>query len=160
MNPDKTRSLMLINRWIVTDAWSQIHMGSSDITAIQLTTRHGKIIIANIYNDSIYQQDLRKTIQEMRDRAQRVPTADCTTPMIWIGNFNLHHPLWDKAQNAHLFTRANLKKTQYLINAATDLDLQMALPKGIPSLCALSTSFSLTQIQYQIRVLHAEHYIS
>jgi len=36
--------------------------------------------------------------------------------------------------------RANLKKAQYLINTATDLDLQMALPKGIPSLCTLSTS--------------------
>jgi len=60
--------------------------------------------------------------------------------MIWIGNFNLHHPLLDEAQNAHLFTRANLEKAQYLIDVATDLNLQMALPKGIPLLCALSTS--------------------
>ena len=85
-NPGKTRSLILINRWIATDAWSQLNMGLSDVTAIQLTTRHGKTIIGNMYNDSIHQQGLRKTVQAMRDRARRVPTANCTMPMIWISD--------------------------------------------------------------------------
>ena len=136
-NPSKTRSLMLINRQITTDAWSQVDMGLSDVTAIQLTTGHGKIIIANIYNEGEHQQGLRATVQASRDRAQTAPTPGRAMPIIWVSDFNLHHPLWDEVWNTHLFMRANLNKAQYLIDAAADLDLQMALPTGIPSLCAM-----------------------
>ena|SRR5882724_11926897 len=34
----------------------------------------------------------------------------------------------------HLFTRANLDGAQHLINAVMELTLQMALPKGLPTL--------------------------
>jgi len=28
--------------------------------------------------------------------------------MIWLGDFNRHHPEWDEERNSHLFTRENL----------------------------------------------------
>jgi len=59
--------------------------------------------------------------------------------IIWLSNFNLHHPLWDKEHNRHLFMRSNLEKSQVLIDALAEFDLQMALPKDVPMLQALST---------------------
>jgi len=28
--------------------------------------------------------------------------------VVWLGDFNAHHPLWDKDWNSHLFTQVNL----------------------------------------------------
>ena len=58
--------------------------------------------------------------------------------MIWLGDFNRHHPGWDEEQNNHLFTRANLDEAQVLIDAASSYDLVMALPKGILTLAAMA----------------------
>jgi len=58
---------------------------------------------------------------------------------VWLGNFNLHHPLWDEEQNVHIFTRINLVKAQVLIDVLAEFDLQMTLLKDIPMLQALST---------------------
>jgi len=59
--------------------------------------------------------------------------------MILLGNFNLHHPLWDEECNVHLFMRSNLEKSQALIDMLAECDLQMALPKNTPTLQVLST---------------------
>src|SRR5882724_6197256 len=58
---------------------------------------------------------------------------------IWLSNFNPHHPLWDKECNSHLFMRLNLEKSQELIDAVADLDMQMTLPKNTLTLWALAT---------------------
>src|SRR5882724_1134310 len=49
--PNKTRSIMLINKRILTNNWSQIDLASSDMTAIQMQTCSGPVIIINMYND-------------------------------------------------------------------------------------------------------------
>jgi len=43
-----------------------------------------------------------------------------------------------KEINTHLFMRVNLEKSQVLIGAASEFDIQMALPKNMPTLQALS----------------------
>jgi len=58
---------------------------------------------------------------------------------ISLGDFNLHHHLWDEEHNGHLFTRGNLEKSQVSIDVLAEFNLQMALPKDIPTLQALST---------------------
>jgi len=58
---------------------------------------------------------------------------------IWLGDLNLHHPLWEEEQNSCLFTRGHLEKSQVLIDVLAEFDLQMTLPKDIPMLQALST---------------------
>src|SRR5882672_434169 len=137
--PEKTRVLLLVNKRIATDAWSQVDFGSSDVTAIQLSMDRSKILIANIYNDAEHQKGLKKTIQLTRSRLQAAAAADRAQSIIWVGDFNLHHPLWDETRNTHLFTRTNLEKVQCLIDASAKLDLQMALPKGTPTLHASAT---------------------
>src|SRR5882724_11445596 len=59
--------------------------------------------------------------------------------VIWLGDFNLHHPLWDEECNSHLFSRVNLEKSQVLIDALAEFNLQMVLPKDVPMLQALAT---------------------
>src|SRR5882724_1116176 len=45
IHPEKTRLLIFINRCIATDAWLQVDFRSSDMTAIQLSTECGKVLI-------------------------------------------------------------------------------------------------------------------
>ena len=55
------------------------------------------------------------------------------------GDFNQHHPLWDEAKNAHLFTHENLEMAQPLLNLLGWYNMKMALPPYIPTLKAMST---------------------
>ena len=59
--------------------------------------------------------------------------------MIWLGDFNRHHLLWDEERNSHLFTSNNLDAAQILLDLLTDYDMIMALPKNIPTLRATCT---------------------
>ena len=54
--------------------------------------------------------------------------------MIWAGNFNRHHPLWDDDNDLHLFTQPALRKANKLIDLLASYDMHMALPKGPPTL--------------------------
>ena len=54
--------------------------------------------------------------------------------MIWVGNFNRHHPLWDNDNDIHLFTQQAITQATKLIELLATYDLNMALPKGIPTL--------------------------
>jgi len=55
---DCTRSIILVNRWIATDAWVQVDLGSSDITAVSVNTGRGRVLLINLYNDNKQQQGL------------------------------------------------------------------------------------------------------
>jgi len=59
-----------------------------------------------------------------------------TDHMLWLGDFNRHHPLWEEPRNRHLF---NLPAAQPLIDLIADYDMQQILPNGIPTLQALNT---------------------
>ena len=54
--------------------------------------------------------------------------------MIWAGDFNRHHPLWDRDEDIHLFTQQANNRAENLIELLATYDLAMALPKGIPTL--------------------------
>ena len=71
-----------------------------------------------------------------------VRSATMPIQYIWLGDFNRHHPhhpLWDKPQNSHLFTKQNLDLTQPLLNMLNRFNMKMALPTFIPTLQAHST---------------------
>ena len=59
--------------------------------------------------------------------------------MIWAGDFNRHHPLWDDDEDTHLFTNQATKAAERLIGLLADHDMQMVLPKGIPTLRHMRT---------------------
>lgn len=57
--------------------------------------------------------------------------------MVWCGDFNRHHPLWEELRNAHLFSNSAL--TEPLLDLVHSYGMCMALPPGIPTLEASST---------------------
>ena len=54
--------------------------------------------------------------------------------MIWAGNFNRHHPLWDNDKDTHLFTQQATRAAEELIELIAMFNLDMVLPKGTPTL--------------------------
>ena len=70
------------------------------------------------------------------------PAASANAPnryMLWCGNFNRHHPLWDEEQNHHLFTAAALWAADWLLEKVLAHGVLMILPKGTPTLEAKVT---------------------
>ena len=52
--------------------------------------------------------------------------------IIWIGDFNRHHPLWDSLQDTCLFTNEATEAAKKLIEAIVDIGLELVLLSGIP----------------------------
>jgi hypothetical protein len=53
--------------------------------------------------------------------------------LVWIGDFNRHHPYWDSMDNSSLFMKEALEKAELLIQTITDIGLDSALPAGTPT---------------------------
>jgi endonuclease/exonuclease/phosphatase family metal-dependent hydrolase len=97
------------------------------------TIKYGEISIFNIYNDCTHDRNesfLRNYLQEHANEL----LATVNHHMIWAGDFNRHHPLWDRDEDTHLFTQQANEFAQGLIGLVATYDLAMALPKGIPTL--------------------------
>jgi hypothetical protein len=51
--------------------------------------------------------------------------------IIWLGDFNRHHPLWDNLEDMQLFTNKATEATKKLIEAVVDAGLKLMLPSRI-----------------------------
>jgi ribonuclease HI/exonuclease III len=132
------RSVILVNAKLDTNGWKQIEIQNNDITAIQIQGDFGKLTIFNIYNDCEHSRNTKALesflLKHFRNEANREGSH-----MIWAGDFNRHHPIWDEARNHHLFEGNALKESQKLIDLLTANNMKMALPAGIPTLRAHRT---------------------
>ncbi|KAH6899296.1 hypothetical protein BKA70DRAFT_1115550, partial [Coprinopsis sp. MPI-PUGE-AT-0042] len=54
--------------------------------------------------------------------------------VIWLGDFNRHHPMWDNDHDERLFTPHALSDADRLIMMIAKWDMSMLLPKGIQTL--------------------------
>ena len=131
-NPHKTRSLFLIRCNILTDKWKQIDFPSGDVTVIQITGNRGNTIIYNIYNDC-NKNDTVHQLEAFNHALNAEATSDSTEEniVIWLGDFNRHHPHWDDPTDTRLFTPAAINDAELLIGAVAGAGLDMALPPGI-----------------------------
>ncbi|QRW06107.1 Reverse transcriptase from transposon X-element protein [Ceratobasidium sp. AG-Ba] len=131
-NSPRSRAFIAINPSLSTNGWEQLACNCADIAAIRVLTDRGQITVINVYNPC----DSNASLPYVRGILQTLP-ADAQ--VVLLGDFNRHHPLWDEDRNAHLFTAANLELAQELIDLAGAHDLEMALPKDIPTLQATRT---------------------
>lgn len=53
--------------------------------------------------------------------------------LLLVGDFNRHHPLWDSDTNTQFLRTSYLEAAQPLLDILADFDLQILLPKGIPT---------------------------
>jgi len=112
--------------------------GTNDITAIQMTGAYGQLTIINIYNDCMQSRNLC-TIHKFIHESQAETLSNPDDHLIWAGDFNRHHPMWDDELDNRLFTPRALEDAGKLIKILADLNLKMALPKGQPTLEHLVT---------------------
>jgi hypothetical protein len=56
--------------------------------------------------------------------------------MLWMGDFNRHHPLWEAPRNRHLF---NYEAASPLIDLIANYNMIQLLPCGTPTLQSSST---------------------
>ena len=54
--------------------------------------------------------------------------------MLWAGDFNCHSPLWDRDEDTRLFMPSHRRRSENLIRLAADHAMDLALPKGIPTI--------------------------
>jgi hypothetical protein len=88
-----------------------------------LTTETSTIDLYNIYND----HDNNKAVEKTDRVARRNMDQGTRHQHIWLGNFNRHHPLWDEVRNGHLFTEANLRMAQSLLDIVQDWGLHVTI---------------------------------
>lgn len=53
--------------------------------------------------------------------------------LVWIRDFNRHHPCWDSMDNSSLFTKEAIKKSELLIQTIAKVGLDITLLVGIPT---------------------------
>ena len=133
-NPTKTRSALLIRNNILTEHWKQIDFPSPDVTIVQFNGSWGKQTIFNIYNDC-ERNDTINALESFTHALTR--SANCNSEsanaIIWLGDFNRHHPHWDNPADTRLFTKTAIENAEILISAVAGLGLDLALPPGIPT---------------------------
>ena len=56
-----------------------------------------------------------------------------TAHVLWLGDFNRHHPYWDDPHDDRLFTNEATEAAEKLIEAIANAGLDLALPSGIPT---------------------------
>jgi hypothetical protein len=133
-NPLKTRSITLIKASVNSDSWSQLNFPSSDVTVTQITGNWGKITVFNIYNNGESEETVRQlTEYHSTNRASLERTPQGEAHIIWLGDFNRHHPYWDNPEDSRLFMNEATEAAEKLIEAVADTGLELALPSGIPT---------------------------
>ena len=128
------RAVTWVNTKLDTKGWVTLDIpDTNDITAIQLKGPYGKLAIFNIYNDCTHARNETVLNTYVRRHANTLLRTE-NHHMIWAGDFNRHHPLWDRDEDIHLFTRQATDSAEELIRILAEYEMQMALPKGIPTL--------------------------
>jgi len=133
-HPGKTRTMTLIRSTLSTDSWEQLDFPSGDVIITSLKGPWGKITIFNIYNDGNHNDTLKQLERfhdSHRDLVEHTEVGEAH--VLWVGDFNRHHPHWDDPNDTRLFTNEALKAADVLIGIVASLGLDLALPSGLPT---------------------------
>ena len=101
----------------------------SDITAIRFKGANGFLSVFNIYNE-ITNNDTITCLDSFLTRKTHLIhplPLDC---VLWLGDFNRHHPIWEEEANERLYEAEEYISP--LIELLYRNEMLLALPKGIP----------------------------
>jgi len=116
-----TCSLLMINTNISTDSYTQLDVPSSNITAACFIGPYGNLTLFNIYNNCNHNDSLLDIAGYL---SSHPPTP--SDNMLWLGDFNRHHPLWESPENRHL--NSSEDKIRPLLDLIRDYDMTQILP--------------------------------
>jgi len=91
-NTSHIHSILMINSNIATDAYIQLAISSTDITMVLFNREFEHISIFNIYNDCTH-NDTFTALNLYLKSFLLIACLTLNDYMIWLGNFNCHHPL-------------------------------------------------------------------
>ena len=134
--PKKTRSVTLIRSDLLTENWEQLDFPSGDVTALRIKEQWGTLTIFNIYNDCEHDETLEALMLYHRQHNCNLMGTETTQQdhhVIWLGDFNRHHPYWDNPEDNRLFTKSAREAAEQLLKIIADLGMDMALAKGVPT---------------------------
>ena len=127
----RIQSILLINTNLSTNCYTILPLMHSNITAVRFKGTNGFLLIFNIYNE-ITNNDTLTCLDLFLDLNAPLVQPTNSDGVLWIGDFNCHHPMWEEDSNEHLF------EPEEYISPLIDLlyknDMLLALPKGIPTL--------------------------
>ena len=90
------RSVLFINATLDVNRWAQIPVkGSNDMSAIQLHTPKGRVMIFNLYVDCNHSEALTAVCQTIRSNRRHILGWQSDS-ILWCGDFNRHHAMWDE----------------------------------------------------------------
>lgn len=148
-NPECSQTILLVNKKLSKNNWHIILLDSPNITAIEIHGDFRKVHIYNIYNACDHSRTiwfLERHIVLEEAASRNLPHTNANSNhrvgnahMIWMGDFNHHHPMWEMTSNSYLFTAVNLDAVGILINLLAEYNLTQALPPGIVTLEASNT---------------------
>ena len=95
--------------------------------------------IFNIYNPQDSQRALRTLARATRAACETRNDHLDDPLVIWLGDFNRHHPSWEDPTNTHLLTERYLDDAQPLLDLLAAFDFHMLLPPSDPTLEAANT---------------------
>ena len=128
-NHNPIRSVILININISTNMYTALDILSSNITTIHLKGDFSHCAIFNIYNDCS-NNNTTLALQTHLESNECITLPSPSDHMLWCGNFNHHHPLWEPDSNNHLYNSVEMVKP--LIDLITKHNMCIALPLDIP----------------------------
>lgn len=114
--------------------WEQLDYDSGDIVILQLTGTWGQLVIFNIYNGCSHNRTIYGLTEYCNTNQRHLQGNDTETincHMIWLGDFNRHHPAWGSLEDSRLFMRDVTEAADVLIKAVADLGMEMTLPPGV-----------------------------
>ena len=149
-------------------------MQSEDVTAVELCGDFGTVSFYNVYNACENSDTLSRLNDHWRLRHPPQQNGN-NNSMVWVGDFNRHHPLWDDHNSTHLFTPANLDAASVLIDLVEAFGMDMPLPAGMPTLetfrtrslsrpdnvfCStpLMQAFTECQVKPELCPAHTDHF--
>ena len=85
----------------------------------------------NVYNE-ITNNDTLEALDLFYEHNKRLIRPTNSDSVLWLGDFNWHHPMWEDDSNERLFKSEEFIAP--LINLLYKCDMVLALHKGIPTL--------------------------
>src|SRR6202011_3471472 len=122
--------LLLINTNINTDSYMVLPIPHSDITGVRFTSANGSLTVINVYNE-ITNNDTTDCLDSFLTANLRMARPTDLDHMLWLGDFNRHHLMWEDDTNSHLFEPENYISP--LLDLLYRHNMLLTLPKGIPT---------------------------
>ena len=126
---DRVHSILLIKTNLDTDCYSILPVMHSDVTVVQFREDNRFLSLFNIYN-KITNNDTISCLDSFLDRNSHIVQPANTDSVIWLGDFNCHHLLWEEDANERLFEPTGFISP--LLDILYKNEMLLALPKGFP----------------------------